>query len=173
MSTSVKKRELTSVVPVFIAAKCINSQRSSGYNDTLSAINEFVDNAVDADAEIVRVYFHPLIAAGELVGHDIYVLDDGKGMSPEELQRSLAFGGGSDWDPNKIGKFNYGLPNAAVSQGKAIEVYSWQRPAEVYRGTLDVDAIKDGEVGRFSRLTSARRDPMLGTFSLHHRVAGA
>ncbi len=39
MPTAVKKREATSVVPMFIAAKCIDSQRSSGYNDTLSAIN--------------------------------------------------------------------------------------------------------------------------------------
>ncbi len=70
MATSVKEKESTSVVAVFIAAKCIDSQRSSGYNDTLSAINEFIDNAVDADADTVRVYFHPLLIAGELLGSE-------------------------------------------------------------------------------------------------------
>jgi hypothetical protein len=64
MVAALKKRESTSVVPVFIAATCIDSQRSSGYNDTLSAVNEFIDNAVDAEADMVRVYFHPLIAGG-------------------------------------------------------------------------------------------------------------
>src|SRR5437879_4212132 len=112
MAISIRKKASTSAVPVFIAARCIDSQRSSGYNDTLSAINEFIDNAVDADADVVRVYFHPLIDGGDVVGHDIYVLDNGKGMSPEDLQRALAFGGGSEWDTEKIGKFNYGLPNA-------------------------------------------------------------
>ena len=124
MGTSVRRVESTSAVPVFIAAKSIDSQRSSGYHDTLSAINEFVDNAVDAGADLVRVYFHPQIIAGEVVSHDIYVLDNGSGMSPEELQRAFAFGGGSEWDPNKIGKFNYGLPNAVVSQGLLVDAYS-------------------------------------------------
>jgi hypothetical protein len=131
-----------SIVPLFIPEVSIVSQRSSGYTDTLTAVNEFIDNGLEAGGTVVRVYYLPRMQGGRLVSHDIVVLDNGSGMDPAILQRALAFGGGNRFDRKGIGRFAYGLPNAAISQGQRVEVYSWQRAGEVYKAELDVEAVQ-------------------------------
>lgn len=131
-------------VPLFIPEVSIESQRSSGYTDTLSAVDEFVDNSLDSGATLVRVYYLPRRQGNRVVSHDIVVLDNGSGMDPDTLQKALAFGGGNRFDRQGIGRFAYGLPNAAISQGQRLEVYSWTQRNEVYKATLDVQAVKNG-----------------------------
>jgi hypothetical protein len=46
-------------VPLFIAKTSILSQRSSGYVNTHSAVNEFLDNSIEAGAKRVYVYYLP------------------------------------------------------------------------------------------------------------------
>jgi hypothetical protein len=145
MSTQTEAPVVSKGVPIFIPEVSIDSQRSSGYADTLSATNEFVDNAIEAGAKDVRVYYLPRRKGNRVVSHDIVVLDNGSGMDPDTLQRALAFGGGNRFDRKGIGRFAYGLPNAAISQGTLLEVYSWQQAGEVYKATLDVQAVKRGE----------------------------
>ena len=133
-------------VPLFIAKTSVESQRSSGYSGTHSAVNEFVDNSIEAGATEVRVYYVPQREGRKLESHDIIVLDNGRGMDPELLWQALAFGGGDRFDRKGIGRFGYGLPNAAISQGLHLDVYTWQRPNEVYKAELDVDRIKNGDL---------------------------
>ena len=133
-------------VPLFIAKTSIESQRSSGYTGTHSAVNEFVDNSVEAGATEVRVYYVPRREGRKLESHDIIVLDNGRGMDPELLWQALAFGGGNRFDRKGIGRFGYGLPNAAISQGLHLDVYTWQDPNEVYKAELDVERIKNGDL---------------------------
>src|SRR5687768_4526146 len=144
MSTTSAIREAVASIPLFIPQVSIESQRSSGYSDTLTAVNEFVDNSVEAGAKAVRIYYLPRRKDNRLVSHDIVVLDNGSGMEPGVLQKALAFGGGDRFDRKSIGRFAYGLPNAAVSQGRTLEVYSWKQPNEVYKATLDIDEVKAG-----------------------------
>lgn len=138
MSTSEK-------VPLFIAKTSILSQRSSGYVNTHSAVHEFIDNSIEAGAKRVYVYYLPRRQGNRVQTHDIVVLDDGRGMTPEQLKNSLAFGGGDRFDRKSIGRFGYGLPNGAISQGRHLDVYSWQSPDEVFRATLDVDDVVSGD----------------------------
>jgi hypothetical protein len=63
-------------VPLFIAKTSIESQRSSGYDGTHSAVNEFVDNSIEAGATEVRVDYGPLREGRKLESHDIMVLDN-------------------------------------------------------------------------------------------------
>ena len=133
-------------IPLFIAQTSVESQRSSGYRDTHSAVNEFVDNSIEAGANDVRVYYVPQREGRKIVSHDIVVFDNGRGMDPELLQKALAFGGGDRFERHGIGRFGYGLPNAAISQGKRLEVYTWQNPNETYKAVLDVERIKTGEI---------------------------
>ena len=98
MSTSEK-------VPLFIAKTSILSQRSSGYVNTHSAVNEFIDNSIEAGASRVYVYYLPRRHGNRVQTHDIVVLDDGSGMTPEQLQLALAFGGGDRFDRKSIGRF--------------------------------------------------------------------
>jgi len=44
-------------VPLFIGQTLIQSLRDVGYNDTTSALCEHVDNAIQAGATEIRVYF--------------------------------------------------------------------------------------------------------------------
>ena len=136
----------TTTIPLFIPQTSIESQRSSGYSSTHSAVNEFVDNSIEAGAMEIRVYYIPRREGRKMVSHDIYVLDNGKGMEPDLLWRAMAFGGGDRFDRKGIGRFGYGLPNAAISKGRHLDVYTWQGPGEVYRAELDVERIKQGEL---------------------------
>jgi len=132
-------------VPLFIPKTSILSQRSSGYVNTHSAVNEFIDNAIEAGAKRVYVYYLPRRQGSRVQTHDIVVLDDGHGMSPEQLQQALAFGGGDRFERKSIGRFGYGLPNGAISQGRHLDVYTWQSPNEVFCATLDVDDVTEGK----------------------------
>ncbi len=134
----------TDSIPIFIPEISIESQRSSGYIDTLNAVKEFSDNSVEVGATEIRIYSLPRKKGKSLVSHDIVVLDNGRGMALEVLHRALAFGGGDRFERKGIGRFAYGLPSAAISQGLRLEVYSWQQPNEVYKAILDVDAVRKG-----------------------------
>jgi hypothetical protein len=46
-------------IPLFIPKTGILSQRSSGYVNTHSAVNEFIDNSIEAGAKHVYVYYLP------------------------------------------------------------------------------------------------------------------
>ena len=45
-------------VPLFLAQTFVQSLRDVGYNTTTSALEEHVDNAIEAGATEVRVFFH-------------------------------------------------------------------------------------------------------------------
>jgi predicted 2-oxoglutarate/Fe(II)-dependent dioxygenase YbiX len=68
-------------VPLFFAQTLIQSLRHVGYNHTTSAFCEHVDNAIQAGASEVRVFFRQSGTKGEYE-IDAAVYDNGRGMSP-------------------------------------------------------------------------------------------
>jgi DNA mismatch repair ATPase MutL len=52
-----------------------------GYNTTSSALCEHVDNAIEAGATVVRIYFRQAGRRGALQT-DVLVYDNGNGMAP-------------------------------------------------------------------------------------------
>jgi hypothetical protein len=141
----------------------IQATRDSGYKGTSSAISELIDNSLQAGARRVAVFIEQ---SGD-VAHPLTVsiLDDGCGMTPEQLRQALRFGGSSRFDNRRgLGRYGMGLPNASLSQARLVTVYSWQsgsasKPAvkrlpRLYATRLDVDEIAAGamrEVPRPSR----------------------
>src|SRR5207248_1170780 len=77
-------------VPLFIGQTLVNALRDLGYNDTTSAICEFVDNSVQWGANEVRVYFNEAGKKGQK-RIDVLVIDDGVGMAPNVLRAPMAF----------------------------------------------------------------------------------
>jgi hypothetical protein len=68
-------------------------------------------------------------------------------MSPDVLRNALQFGGTTRFnDRGGLGRFGMGLPNASISQCRRLEVYTWERPGEVYFCYIDVDEIVDGKM---------------------------
>lgn len=128
-------------VPLFFAQTLIQSLRDVGYNHTTSALCEHVDNAIQAGATEVRIFFHQ---EGKRGGYEIdtAVYDNGRGMAPGVLKVAMAFGGSTSFGNREgIARFGMGMKTAALSLAPSFEIYSWQEPNAIYSMTLDVDEI--------------------------------
>ncbi|HLG89119.1 MAG TPA: ATP-binding protein [Alphaproteobacteria bacterium] len=128
-------------VPLFFAQTLIQSLRDVGYNHTTSALCEHVDNAIQAGASEVRIFFRQSGGKGEYE-IDAGVYDNGRGMSPTVLKVATAFGGSMNYgNRNGIARFGMGMKTAALSMCPVMELHSWQEPQAIYSMTLDVEAI--------------------------------
>ena len=128
-------------VPLFLGQTFINSLRDVGYDTTTSALCEHVDNAIQAAATEIRVYFYQTGRRGEY-SIDALVYDNGRGMEPHVLQVAMSFGGSMYYDNREgIGRFGVGMKTAALSMAPAVEVYSWTEPGAIYTMTLDAREI--------------------------------
>lgn len=128
-------------VPLFFAQTLIQSLRDVGYNHTTSALCEHVDNAIQAGASVVRIYFRQSGKKGEYE-IDAAVYDNGQGMPPAVLKVATAFGGSMNFgNRDGIARFGMGMKTAALSMSPVMELYSWQEPNAIYGMTLDVEAI--------------------------------
>ncbi|WP_424140478.1 ATP-binding protein [Roseomonas chloroacetimidivorans] len=128
-------------VPLFFAQTLIQSLRDVGYDHTTSALCEHVDNAIQAGAKEVRVFFRQTGKRGEY-RIDAAVYDDGRGMAPATLKVATSFGGSLNFNNRKgIGRFGMGMKTAALSMSPVMELYSWQEAGAFYNMTLDVEAI--------------------------------
>jgi hypothetical protein len=104
------------------APTLIESTRAIGY--TLeSAIADIVDNSVSASASCADIFFFP-------VGDSyIAILDDGCGMTANELETAMRYG---SKNPNEkreakdLGRFGLGLKTASLSQCRTLTVVSKQ-----------------------------------------------
>ena len=130
-------------VPLFIGQSLIHALRDVGYNSTTSALCEHVDNAIQAGATKIRVYFHQSGKRGDYQ-IQILVYDNGRGMSRDVLNVAMALGGSTSLENREnIGRFGVGMKTAALSIGPAMEVYSWQERNAIY--TLGIDLVALGQ----------------------------
>ena len=128
-------------VPLFFAQTLIASLRDVGYNTTTSALCEHVDNAIEAGANEIRIYFRQRGMKGNYE-IDAAVYDNGRGMSPNVLKMATAFGGSMNFgNRDGIGRFGMGMKTAALSMSPVMELYSWQEREAFYKMTLDVEDI--------------------------------
>ncbi len=128
-------------VPLFIGQTLINALRDLGYNDTTSAICEFVDNSVQWGAKEVRVYFNESGKKGQK-RIDVLVADDANGMAPNVLRAATAFGGSMCFDNRAgIGRYGIGMKGAALSMGPVLEIISWQESGAFYSMELDINDV--------------------------------
>jgi hypothetical protein len=110
--------------PLFNAMRALESQRRNGYRNTASAAREIVDNALEAGATRIDVIFNKSTKGKEIV-KSVAFIDNGPGMLPEMARYALSWGGGTHFDePNFIGRFGFGLPNASINQTRRVEVYT-------------------------------------------------
>lgn len=118
--------------------------RESGYKGTTSAIAELIDNSLQANAKSIRVLFEEdADDAKELL---TYILDDGVGMSAEEMEIAPQFGGSTRFNNREgIGRFGMGLPNASVSQARRFEIYSRKVGGPLFYTYLDLDQLAGKE----------------------------
>lgn len=131
--------------PLFNSKQALESQRKNGYRDSAAAAREIVDNSIEAGAKRIDIIFeHSKSGRGKDLVTSIAFIDDGSGMLAKMIQYALSLGGGTHFDePDFIGKFGFGLPNASINQTKRVEVYSKiDKSQDLMRAALDVNEVK-------------------------------
>jgi hypothetical protein len=125
----------------------IHATREVGYRSLADAVAELIDNAIQAQARHIRIYF-----SHEQTEPMIAVLDDGCGMRADALRAALQFGGTDRFgDRSGLGRFGMGLPCSSISYARRLEVYSWQRMGDANWSYLDVDEIAEGTLQEIPR----------------------
>ncbi len=116
--TSTTSAGLTSAGPTSDTAQVA---AALGLHHTLNtAMADLVDNAVDAGAGQVLVRF--MSADGVIEG--IRIIDDGAGMTPDELDAAMAYRRRSGYRDTDLGHFGVGLKAASFSQADTLVVWS-------------------------------------------------
>jgi hypothetical protein len=99
----------------------IESLRGLGYSAP-TALADLIDNSISAEAKVVELFFH-----WDGPASHVLILDDGKGMTPEMLDRAMRLGDRSPLDqrePGDLGRFGLGLKTASFSQCRILTVAS-------------------------------------------------
>ena len=102
------------------APTLMESTRAIGYSIE-SAIADIIDNSVAAQADRVDIDFFPI---GESY---ISILDNGVGMTKEELINAMQYGSRSPLDTrneNDLGRYGLGMKTASLSQCRILTVLS-------------------------------------------------
>ncbi|BCZ17829.1 ATPase [Helicobacter sp. NHP19-003] len=112
----------------------IKSFREIGYSFEV-AVADIIDNSISAGADVVKIYAiqnpKPLFC----------VLDNGSGMSENELKEAMRMGSKDPnmlREPTALGKFGLGLKSASFSQCKKLTVLSKQDD-NIYAKQWDLD----------------------------------
>jgi len=127
--------------------RVLEAIRRIGYTP-VSAILDIVDNSIVAEASEIKIIIntkpHPTKKLRQIIS-DIYICDNGKGMSPSQMTNALILGSPeSSYDKNSLSKFGFGLKSAGLSQANRIEVISRNnRNDEWVKYVLDWDSIVD------------------------------
>lgn len=120
------------------AALFISALRNLGYNN-ISAINDIIDNSLDADADevVVRVIENN----GRI---EIRIVDNGYGMDENTLDQALRLGSEVERDVNaELGKFGMGLSTASISISRRLEVLTKEEGSDkILKSYQDLDDIK-------------------------------
>lgn len=120
------------------AALFISALRNLGYNN-ISAINDIIDNSLDADAD--NVVIQVLENNGRI---EIRLIDNGYGMDEKTLDQALRLGSEVERDINsELGKFGMGLSTASISISRRLEVLTKEEGSDtILKSYQDLDDIK-------------------------------
>lgn len=129
----------------------ILATRDSGYKSTASALAELVDNAIEATASRIEIKVIRTEANGS-EQYEVLVIDNGCGMTADELSLALQFGGSSRFNSRtNLGRYGMGLPNSSLSQCRRVEVISWKTKEKVFYNHLDIDEIVEKELTKLPK----------------------
>ncbi len=102
------------------APSLIESMRSLGYSFPV-AIADLIDNSISARAKNINIISEPS------TNPTLIILDDGHGMSRDEIYEAMRYGSQNPKDKrgeNDLGRFGLGLKSASLSQCRKLVVIS-------------------------------------------------
>lgn len=116
------KQRYTEVTLPPSAATLLESMRDIGYSFE-SALADIVDNSISARATEIRIINDVALDGRPYVA----IIDEGHGMSPDELTSAMRHGSRSPREPRAegdLGRFGLGLKTASFSQCRCLTVVS-------------------------------------------------
>ena len=147
----------------------VEALRGLGYSPA-TALADIIDNSIAAGAGEVRLQFDWNGPASRIT-----ILDDGRGMDAEGLDRAMRLG---DRDPlearagSDLGRFGLGLKTASFSQCRRLTVASRTAGGAVTALHWDLDVLRDDPEGRWSLLEGMPADAAGLSGLLADRAAG-
>lgn len=119
------------------AAVLVKALRNLGY-DNLSAINDILDNSLDAEATLIKVFMDSKKDSNQII-----IVDNGSGMDEKVLDQALRLGSDVERDiASELGKFGMGLTTASLSLATRIEVLTKTMGADtVYKSIFDIEEV--------------------------------
>lgn len=119
------------------APTLIESTRAIGYS-LESAVADIIDNSIAADATSVKISFFP-------IGDEyISILDNGFGMSSDELTQAMQYGSKNPLEgraEKDLGRFGLGLKTASLSQCRVLTVAS-MKAGQLSIRRWDIDYVR-------------------------------
>ena len=108
----------------------MESLRATGYS-LPDAVSDLIDNSITASARNIWLKFH-------WSGSDSWasVMDDGQGMSEQELVKAMRIGSRSPMenrDPSDLGRYGLGMKTASISHARSLTVASRNDPKQPIR----------------------------------------
>ena len=133
---------------IFVIKTMGDALRNTGYKNIECAMSEIIDNSVQASAGdiliVVSEEYNSKTGRNNI--SEIVFLDNGSGMSYEEIEGCLGIGYSTRTDRKGMGRFGVGLPQASLYACPSVDVYSWQDGYENCRKVfLDIEKIKNEE----------------------------
>jgi hypothetical protein len=129
---------------LIVAEAFVRGIRDIGYKHTGTALDELIDNAIQAGASNVHIVYD--FKGDSTKPVKIAVIDDGHGMESVMIRLAIIWGGTHrENSRDGFGRYGYGLPSASVSQGRRLEVYSLVEGSQLHMGWLDLDEVGKGE----------------------------
>jgi len=123
------------------------SARSFGNYDLAGALADLIDNSIKAKARTIRLLC--LFNEGD---PEIRVIDDGHGMSEDELQKAMRPASTNPCEeraPDDLGRFGWGLKSASFSQCRCLTVYTSQKGG--FAGaSWDLDSLDNWKMAIYS-----------------------
>lgn len=138
----------------------LRGMRDLGYRSPGTALDEMLDNSIQANATMIEVVFG--FNDPSLTGKpdQIAIVDNGHGMIPDMIRFAVMWGGTHrEGDRTGFGRYGYGLPSSAVSLAARYTVYSKVPGGEWHAVTIDLNELagkaeagEDVEVPAFRKL---------------------
>jgi hypothetical protein len=127
-----------------LANAFVKGMRDIGYKSTAFALDELIDNAIQAGARNIHVAFGYTAKGPEKKPDMLAIIDDGHGMDPLMVRASVIWGGTHRHnDRTGFGRYGYGLPSACVSIGRRYSVISKVEGGDWHQVSVDLDEIED------------------------------
>lgn len=121
--------------------KFIEGLRCINYSNT-AIFGEMIDNSRDAGAKNINIRFFTT----ENGNVNFYVVDDGKGMSPELLETAVEFGSATLKTTEELGKFGIGISTSTIALGTKREIITRDSDSILSYERFQLNSIPDNDV---------------------------